>query len=59
MAALDEQFDNEEPTQEDIEGILSSVSDVEPPAEIEEAWNTMVDFMGEFVDDPPPPARTS
>jgi hypothetical protein len=52
MAALDEEFADEEPTQEDIEGILSSISDVDPPAEIEESWNTMVDFMGEFVDDP-------
>ncbi len=52
MQALDERFDDEEPTQEDIEGILAEASELDPPAEIEESWNQMIDFMGEFVDDP-------
>jgi hypothetical protein len=52
MQALDERFDDEEPTQDDIEGILAEASELDPPAEIEESWNQMIDFMGEFVDDP-------
>ena len=52
MQALDERFDDEEPTQDDIQGILAEASELDPPAEIEESWNQMIDFMGEFVDDP-------
>ncbi|HEX6425426.1 MAG TPA: hypothetical protein VFZ79_18205 [Acidimicrobiales bacterium] len=46
---IDERYSGiEDPTDEDFDAAIDAVADLDPPAEIEEDWNTMIEAFRSF-----------
>ncbi|HZM30556.1 MAG TPA: hypothetical protein VFB77_08715 [Acidimicrobiales bacterium] len=53
MRDIDERgFENQEPTPEELEQVMNEMSDLDPPAEIEESWDSMLQAMGQLLVNP-------
>jgi hypothetical protein len=48
----DREFEGEEPTEEEIAAVFDEMEDLDPPAEIEESWNRMMDATRRAFADP-------